>query len=138
MNKEYLIDTNVFLRFLVKDSSQQQQDCLKFLQSLEKGQIKAVTCSVVVMEIYFTLKSFYEYSTRKCLNFIKKILRMPHLKFIDDFAYLEALDLCEKTGIKFTDCLIASLKFFKNNGLIVSYDKDFDKLAVKRIEPGEI
>lgn len=66
---------------------------------------------------------------------LKQILTASNLKIIDDFDYNRALELFTNTGVKFADCLIACLKFFEKGGTIVSYDKDFDRLGVERVEP---
>lgn len=49
-----------------------------------------------------------------------------------------ALELHRKSGAKFIDCMISSIQGIRNGVIsVVSYDRDFDKLGVKRFEPGE-
>lgn len=51
----------------------------------------------------------------------------------------EAIDLYQKHNIKFVDALIASHPKMQNKEIVVvSYDKDFDKLGIKRQEPAEV
>lgn len=134
--KEVFLDTNIFLRFLVNTKGKQHQDCFRLFKLIRAGKVKGVICSVVILEIYFTLKSFYRFSNRKCEKLLGQILGIGNLKAVDNFNYGKALKLFSQKRVKFADCLIASLKFFEKEGTIVSYDKDFDKLGVKRIEPG--
>lgn len=136
--KKVFLDTNIFLRFLVEAKGKQFRECVRLFELVESGQIKGVICSVVVLEIYFTLRSFYGFSFEKCGQILSRVLKLKNLKIRDDFDYSQALDLFLETKIKFADCLIASLGFLKKGGWLVSYDKDFDKLGVKRIEPREI
>lgn len=135
--KKVFLDTNVFLRFWVDQKGRRHDQCVKFFNLIETGEITPVVCSAILLEIYFTLKSFYGYDKKKCGKFLNGILTINNLKIIDNFDYPKALELFSKTGIKFTDCLIVSLPFFQKEGIIISYDKDFDKLGVKRLEPGE-
>lgn len=133
--KEVFLDTNIFLRFFVDDEGKQHRGCIRLFELMEAGKVRGIICSVIVLEIYFTLKSFYRFSNKKCEKLLRRILTANNLKIIDSFDYDKALELFTNTGIKFADCLIASLKFFEKGGTIVSYDKDFDRLGVKRIEP---
>lgn len=66
------------------------------------------------------------------------IIDLNHLKFIDHYDYLSAVSLFEKTNVKFFDALISSIsEIMEQRWIVISYDKDFDKLGVKRKEPGE-
>jgi len=50
-----------------------------------------------------------------------------------------AIEIYEKFPVKFIDALIVSNpKIFKKEITIISYDKDFDKLNVKRKEPKDV
>lgn len=135
--KHYFIDTNIFLSFFIEREGRQHRDCIQLFQKLEKNQIKGIICSVVLLEIYFTLKSFYALSNQKVRDYLAQVLDIRQLKFRDAYDYYHALTLYEKTGVKFNDCLIASLNIFPKTD-IVSYDKDFDKLGIKRLEPVDI
>ena len=136
--RKVFLDTNIFLRFFVDSKTKQHQECVQLFELVEGGKVRGVICSVVVMEIYFTLKSFYKFSHNKCKEILQQVLSLNHLKIIDNFDYLKALELFGNKNVKFADCLIASLKVFEKDTAIVSYDKDFDKLGVKRIEPKNI
>lgn len=136
--KEVFLDTNIFLRFLVDDKGKQHRGCVRLFELMEAGEIRGIICSVVILEIYFTLKSFYRFSNKKCEGLLRRILTANNLKIIDNFDYNRALELFTNTGVKFADCLIACLKFFGKRGVIVSYDKDFDRLGVERIEPAGV
>lgn len=136
--KEVFLDTNIFLRFFVDAKGKQHRDCIRLFELMEVGEVRGIICSVIVLEIYFTLRSFYRFSNKKCEGLLKQILTASNLKIIDNFDYNRALELFTNTGVKFADCLIACLKFFEKGGTIVSYDKDFDRLGVERVEPARV
>ncbi|MCX6706157.1 MAG: PIN domain-containing protein [Candidatus Woesebacteria bacterium] len=138
MTKTVFLDTNIFLRLFVKEGGKQYSDCSQLFTLIETSKIKGLICSVVLLEIYFTLNSFYKFSPRQCQKYLTKIISDRNIKIIDDFDYNKALDLFIQTKVKFTDCLIASLGFFETNKQIISYDKDFDRLKFDRLEPSEI
>lgn len=132
--KPLFVDTNIFLRALVKENEQTFSECLSFLEKISKGKIKAITSTLVFLEINFVLLSFYKFPKEKVQQALESILDLPHLKVIDAYDLREAIEIYKETGVKFVDCLLASL--LKKKGLgIVSYDLDFDKLKVKRLFP---
>jgi predicted nucleic-acid-binding protein len=135
--KSYFIDSNIFLRFL-DDSSKQHLNCKHFFTLMEENKFKGIICSTVVLEIYFILRRFYRLPLKDCQQKIAGILKTRNLVISDNYNYPIALDLFIKSGIKLPDCLIASLHFLQKGGIIISYDKDFDKLGVKRKEPGSV
>lgn len=135
--KQFFIDTNIFLRVLVKENQTDFDNCVRFLRLISGEKIQAFTSTVVLLEINFVLASFYKFEKPKIYQALQSIIDLPDLKFIDDFNRREAIELYAKTGIKFTDCLLASL-IKDPNFFIISYDHDFDKLGVKRLEPKEI
>ncbi len=128
------IDTNIFLRAIVKEDEQTFNDCLSFLKTVSNGRIKAITSTLVFMEINFVLLSFYKFPKEKVQQILESILDLPHLKIVDVFDMREAIETYKKTKVKFIDCLIASL-LRKKDSKIVSYDLDFDKLKIKRLSP---
>lgn len=132
--KPVFIDTNVFLRALVKEDEQAYQQCISFLKKTSEGKIKAITSTLVFLEINFVLLSFYKFPKEKVQQALESILDLPHLKIVDIFNMREAIEIYKETKIKFVDCLLASL-LKKKDLKIVSYDLDFDKLNVKRLSP---
>lgn len=132
--KPFFIDTNIFLRAIVKEDKQTHDECLSFLKLISDGKIKAVTSTLVFLEINYVLLSFYKFPKKKVQEILESILDLPHLKTLDVFDLREAIETYKKTGIKFMDCLLASL-LKKKNLEIVSYDLDFDRLKVKRLSP---
>lgn len=105
----------------------------KVFRGFEDG---IVTSSLVLSEIAWTLLSYYKFSREKVILAIRSILNIKGLKIIDEYQPITAMDIFEKFGIKFIDSFIASIpQIFDKKWVIVSYDKEFDKLDVLRKEP---
>jgi predicted nucleic-acid-binding protein len=135
----YFIDTNIFLRMIVKDDKQSAKDCAFLFNQIKKGEIKATISTLVLAEIQWTLKSFYGLEKQQITTILKSISEMKHLKTGDKYDIALALELYEKHNIKFIDALIASCPDILNKKTtIISFDKDFDKLKVLRKEPGDL
>lgn len=135
----YFVDTNVFLRVLLKDEEKTFKDCLLFLKEIKDGKVKAVTSNLVLAEINWTLLKFYKFPKEDAIKGLSSILNLRHLKFVDGFNPILAAKFYKDHPIKFIDALIASHReIFNKEMTVVSYDRDFDKLGVLRIEPKEI
>ena len=141
----YFVDTNIFLRIFIKENSRSFKDCLSFLRLVSQHKIKVYTSTIVLMEINFVLSSFYKFPKEKVIEAIKSIIEMPYLKIIDDADPRYGLDLYQKNkqsfssnNVKFVDCLLGSSSLIMSGkATIVSYDQDFDRLKIKRREPGD-
>ncbi|MEK7524747.1 MAG: PIN domain-containing protein [Patescibacteria group bacterium] len=136
---KYFIDTNVFLRVLIKEDPESFNSGLKLLEKVKKGNIKAVTSSLVLAEISWTLGSFYKFKKNDIVRSIKSIISLHGLTIVDEIDWLYALDLYSAKKTKLIDCLIASKKEIREKKWpVVTYDQDFKKLSVHSITPAEI
>lgn len=135
----YFIDTNVFLRTLINDNESSFNECVSFLELVKNGQIKAQTSCLVLSEVSWTLSSFYNAGKDKVVESLYSIVNLKNLKFAEKFNSNFGVQIYEQNNIKLTDAFIASHpKIQSKEMVIVSYDKDFDKLGVVRKDPGEI
>jgi len=135
-HKKYFVDTNVFLRVIVKENRSLFQDSWDFLSLVKQGHITACTSNLVLSEINWVLSSFYKFNKQQVIQALESILNLKNLKINDKHDSFLSIDLYKKHKVKFVDCLIASNEIFQKDTVIVSYDKDFDKLGVVRVEPG--
>lgn len=137
--KRYFLDTNIFLRTLVKENEPSFKECCQLLKTVKLNKIKAVTANLVLAEVVWTLSSYYQFPKTKVIRAIKSIINLRGLKIIDGYNPLTTLEIFEDKNIKYIDALIASIeKVHSKEWIVVSYDKDFDKLEVLRTEPKEI
>lgn len=136
---KYFIDSNIFLRVIIKDNPQKVKECENFFEKIRRGNIQAFTSNLILAEIAWTSLSFYKINREELVKILKGILDFKNLKIVDKFNSRLALEIYEKTSIKFIDALIASNpEIYQKKVAIVSYDRDFDKLKIKRIEPKKI
>ncbi len=133
---EYFLDTNVFLRAIVKDHPKQSVACQEILRLLRDGSIAAVTSSVVLAEIVWTADSYYALEKSVIADTMEGIASVRALRIDDRVDALRAVEYFRAYNIKFVDALIAAHPRVQAGAMsVVSYDKDFDKLQVRRIEP---
>lgn len=136
---EYFIDTNIFLRVLEFENKKIFEECAKVLELVRGSKIKAYTSTTVLAETVWVLTSTYHESKAKIAKGLSGIIKLNNLKIIDSFDLERTIELFSKYSVKFIDALIATNpKIQSKKCVILSYDKDFDKLGVIRKEPQEI
>jgi predicted nucleic acid-binding protein len=134
----YFIDTNIFLRFFTGDLPRMQKDCISFFEKVDQGKLPVASSQVVMAEIVWTLGTSYKFSKAQVLDAATSALRFSRV-LTEDYNSKLALSLFGKHSVKYIDCLVASIpQIYQKKWTVVSYDRDFDKLGVQRVEPGNI
>jgi predicted nucleic-acid-binding protein len=137
---EYLIDSNIFLRFFTNEENKKVlNDCSLLIKGIKVGKLKAATSHLVIAEVVWTLSSVYKTSKENIIKVITTIESLSGLKIKDDFTTGIAHELFKDYSVKYIDALIASNPRINSKMCaVISYDKDFDKLGIKRLEPSEV
>jgi len=139
--KEYkfFLDSNIFLRPIVKDDEIKLNECKDLFNEVNGNRLAAVTSNFILAEIVWVCQKFYGLDKGTVMGALKRILSYKGIKVLDGSNPVLAVDIYERYNIKFIDALIASHpKIQSKEMIVISYDKDFDKLGVIRKEPGEI
>ena len=128
----YLIDANILLELLYKRG--RWEECFKLLNQVKKGDVKAYMLHFAIHGISAILGRPDVVS-----KFLSEINTWKGLSIVDLSIEEEivACELASKTGLDFDDGLHYYLSK-KKNIPIISFDKDFDKTDVKRLEPNQI
>jgi len=130
-----LLDTNVLIRFLTNDSHSKYKTLYTFFESLEKGELQTELKLIVLFQTAFVLKSFYEVPRERIASSLQTLLKFKGLKIKEKRIVTRMLDLWRSENIEIVDCyLIACLEKDKQN-ILYSYDLDFNKYDIQRIEP---
>lgn len=133
----YIIDTNIFLRTLIKENDQVFNECVECLKLIKENKVEVVCPGIVLSEMVWVLASFYKFSKKDVVRAVQSVLKLNGVKVLDSYNYEEALTLYGKKNAKYVDCLIACLNT-EGEHSVLSYDKDFDKLGVQRVEPSDL
>ncbi len=127
----YLIDANILLEVLYKRG--RWRNCYELLNKVKTGYIKAHI-------LHFTLHGVSAILGKPELvsKFLSEVLSWQGLTVVDlpIEEELVASELASKADLDFDD----GLQYYyakKVEAQIVSLDRDFDKLDVKRVEPSE-
>nr|VFJ61092.1 MAG: Predicted nucleic-acid-binding protein, contains PIN domain [Candidatus Kentron sp. FW] len=101
------LDTNVIVRFLVRDDEHQAQAVFTRFKAAERNKERLFVPLVVVLELIWVLESAYGMSRTEILESITSLRQMPILQFEAD-AVLERLPISAEQGwLDLDDLLIA-------------------------------
>ncbi len=132
------LDTNVLLRYLTRDDEDKAQRTFNLLLSIERGEERVITSSLVIFETVYTLQSFYKVPRRTIKELLSPIISLRNLQLQSKDVYYRAFDLFISKNISFADAYNAAYMIDEEITHIYSWDKDFDKIeGITRLEPEE-
>ena len=128
-----LPDTNVVLRYLLKDVPDQYERAEKFFEDVRTGKAKAVILESVLVECVYILLKFYKVPKRQVAESLIGLLQYKGLANRDKADLVAALQTFAQQSIDIVDCVLLA-KARHGTGRLLSFDKDLNKLS--QILPG--
>ena len=98
------VDTNIFLRFLLNDVSNQYRQAKQLFLDGAGGKIKLISSTIVFFEMYWVLRSYYGKNKASLLATLRKILAMNFVVFEERLVLYDAFVLFEKSAFRLEDC----------------------------------
>lgn len=124
--KKLFLDTNIFLRFFLRDNESQYRNVCRLFAKIEEGNSKPYTSSIVFLELNYVMRSIYKLPIDEVLDYIDAVKKMRGMTVIEKTGTDNAIFLYKKYNIKLGDCFIASQ--LPKGGVLISYDADFKKV----------
>jgi hypothetical protein len=134
-SKTILVDTNIFLEFLL--DQKRSEECVRLMQMIENTEVEACVTSFTLHGIEVLLERTRKIDgLEKFLDWIinTKNLSVYHTSPQEELGIAR---MTQTTGIDFDD----TLQYFVAKSLgaaLVSFDRDFDKTDIERIEPRDL
>ena len=126
-----LIDTNYILRYILRDHEEQYNKIEPIFNEIEINSIKATILESVLAECVYVLSTFYKVSKAEICKTLTELLNYKGINNKDKDDLIFALELFEKNGIAFVDCILVS-KAKSGGKKIGTFDAKLLKLAKKR------
>jgi len=124
--RKLFLDTNVFLRFFLKDNEKQYQDVCKIFSKIEEGEFKPYTSAIVFLEFNYVARKIYKLSISETIGFIEAIRKMRGMTIIKKTDINKAINFYRRYKIKLGDCFIAAQ--VAKGTMLITYDQDFGKV----------
>jgi predicted nucleic-acid-binding protein len=121
------IDTNVLVRYLIRDDAEQTRRAVRFLEHECTNEDRGILNAVVLTELVWVLESVYRYQRPQIAIVIDGLLHTTQLKIEDSEDVSAALREYAR-GADFTDALIAAI----NRRLGCVHTVTFDRKAARR------
>ena len=121
------VDTNYFLRFLLKDINNQYLEAKNLFFSASEGKTALITSTVVFFEIYWVLSSYYGRNKIETANVLKKVLSLNFIELEERQILFNSLSLFEKSSFDLEDCY--NVCYAKSKGIrsFKTFDRKLDK-----------
>ena len=132
------VDSSIFLYPIIYklEAVEEARESKNFLLKISEGLVEACTVTITWDEIVWVVRKIF--GLKPSIELGRKFLEFPNLKLLNvkRSIVLRAQGLVEKYEIKPRDAIHAATALENGIEIIVSYDRDFDKLEeIKRLDP---
>jgi predicted nucleic-acid-binding protein len=117
------LDTNVLVRFLVRDDKRQAETVYKIFKQAESDKEVLFVPLIIVLEIVWVLESVYNIPRQAILDSINELILMPILEFEAQSAILNFISSSRETKMDLSDLLIAHSARFSGCQCVLTFDK---------------
>lgn len=128
--KKLVVDTNILLRFLLKDVPDQADEAEALLISARNGEVELIIPQIVIFEIVFRLLNIEKYKKAVVIDKLQTILATPYVVTQDRDTFNVAIRLFANSDIEFVDCFLISYAQVIG-GDVVTFDQKLKKSIAK-------
>jgi predicted nucleic acid-binding protein len=122
-----ILDTNVILRYILKDNAELFERAKPFMDSLRSGQNQALILEGVLVECVYVLSKVYKVPRDEIADTLSGILRYPGIVDAGKERYARALTLFCRHNVDIVDALLYATAI-ERGFEIFSFDKDLERL----------
>ncbi|MBI4287879.1 MAG: PIN domain-containing protein [Chloroflexi bacterium] len=137
MTDTAFLDTNVILRYLLKDHPERSPRSFQLLQRAERREIQLYVTELVIAEVVWILQGTrYGIPRSMIRDLLIPVIQLPGLRLANKGLYQEIFTLYVESKIDYIDAY--NVVVMKQLGLeqIYSYDGDFKRITgINRLEP---
>lgn len=130
----YFVDTNFFLRFLLRDQNNQYLEVEKIFLQAARGEFKLISSTPVLFEIYWVLSSYYQHNKKNLAAALVKILEMEFIEFEEIELLQKALFTFARTALDLEDSFNLSYAVSREVNELKTFDKKLLKLYQKSLK----
>ncbi len=128
--KNVLLDTNIFLRYLLNDIPTQTRQIEVILTRAKEHKVKLFAAQIIIFEIEFALNKYYKFPKNETIEKLDSILGADYFNIQDKNTFQQALELYTKKNLSFVDCFLIS-RAADQKQEIFSFDQELVKLSEK-------
>jgi len=126
--KKYFLDTNVILRFLLKDNEKYFNQTKNYFEKAKKGEIELNLIPEVLFEIDYVLRGVYSLSKNEVVDILLKLIKTPYLKISGRGMLITTVEKYQSINVDLFDIYLYYFSLSKESS-VLSFDKDFSKIS---------
>jgi predicted nucleic-acid-binding protein len=125
----FFVDTNVFLRVIVRDDEEKYKLAVEFFRKIIREEIQAETSIGIIGEVVYVLgsKTLYDLTRSEINSKILPFLLLDNLLVPDKNIIISTLEYYTKSKLDFIDCYIICKVKSSENYKVFSFDKGVNK-----------
>lgn len=125
--KKFFVDTNVFLRFLLKDNQKLYQQAKNYFLQAKEGKISLILLPEIIFEIDYVLRGVYSLPKEERSKILSTLVKSPDLEIKERSLLIETIEKYKKINVDLFDIyLFEKAKELKAE--VISFDTDFKKI----------
>ena len=117
------LDTNVLIRFLVKDDARQAEIVYNKFKQAETEKDSFYVPLLIVLETVWVLESVYKITRQDILDSLNDLVLMPILDFESQSAIMNFISSARNNKTDLSDLLIAHAAKFSGCECVLTFDK---------------
>lgn len=125
--KAVIIDTNALLRLLLDDIPQQANQVENLIRQAKKEQIRIIILQIVIFEIDFVLRKYYNFEKQEVIGKLKSLLSASYFMTESVNIFQNALTLYKENNVSFVDCFLI-VKAEAEEADLFTFDQKLKKL----------
>lgn len=124
-----VVDTNVFIRFLVEDDRTQAEAARQLMHRAVSGDLRLIVPPQVAAEIVYVLESVYDVESSRIRTLLQDLLETPGVDVRSEEIILQALVWYDELGIDFDDAYIGAWSIENGHPDVYTFNaRDFGKM----------
>lgn len=123
------LDTNVVIRYLMKDDAQQFARADALIESAIKNNESLHICLVVICEVVWVLKYHYKIKKEDICDFLEILLHTDHMEVENREIALNSFKAYQNSQADFADCVIGYTNQFEGCTTTFTFDAQAIKLS---------
>lgn len=124
---QLLIDTNVFLRFLLADNQQQYKQAENIFRKAKEKKVELIIPQIIIFEISFALEKYYKFTKEQVIEKLKGIISAEYFEIEDGEVFGRALSLYQGNNVSLVDCFLVCFAQNKDT-MLFTFDKNLQNL----------
>ncbi len=119
-----LIDANVILRYLLRDSEELYAEAEKVFNEVMEGKAKVLILESVVAEVVYVLQKIYNVSRKEISDVLRELIELRGVKIHNERQMVKALEIFSTKNLDFVNCLLCS---YGEGHQVITFDKGLKK-----------